>query len=368
MNRPNRGLKDADKCIELQPDWAKGYYRKSCALLDLLRFEDAIFALKTAVHKSPQDRALRNELARAEKQLRAKRIREKKESTSQDSALPSAPIQSSVKLDTDLVAAAKNSSGGGAAPTGTALIPQSEIRRRLYALASLFNILVLRIKSDSKSIEQAAVVEAWVKDQGGYANMSNNEKAVFDGKTDAQALSKFAFGLLQSIGTLNWVLAFSDTMLPTATNTHYTPDDPKISSLLSIVGNVRLEQFINQSNGKMRDLDQVAEARQESYVWFWRFLLEIHGKYKNNANQKEKKSMIKKTLSRYLRSKRIPQSAVSKDGSDLLVGKQRVQDLSNEEMSHMGTIYQIKHQTLNWVLGHAKGNNWDQVPVVPCGY
>lgn len=39
--RYEEALADANKCVELKPDWAKGYSRKGVALFRLERFEDA---------------------------------------------------------------------------------------------------------------------------------------------------------------------------------------------------------------------------------------------------------------------------------------------------------------------------------------
>lgn len=44
-----KALADANKCIQLKPDWAKGYYRKAQALKSLGRFEEAIEACTQCV-------------------------------------------------------------------------------------------------------------------------------------------------------------------------------------------------------------------------------------------------------------------------------------------------------------------------------
>ena len=59
MSKDHKALNDAEMCIKLQPDWAKGYYRKGCALRELLREEEAIKVLHKAVTLAPKDTEIR---------------------------------------------------------------------------------------------------------------------------------------------------------------------------------------------------------------------------------------------------------------------------------------------------------------------
>ena len=59
MSKDHKALEDADMCIKLQPEWAKGYYRKGCALRELLRDEEAILVLQQAVNLAPKDAEIR---------------------------------------------------------------------------------------------------------------------------------------------------------------------------------------------------------------------------------------------------------------------------------------------------------------------
>jgi len=49
INKDSKALADAEKCIELKPDWPKGYFRKACALSELLRHSEAILVLNFAL-------------------------------------------------------------------------------------------------------------------------------------------------------------------------------------------------------------------------------------------------------------------------------------------------------------------------------
>uniref|UniRef100_A0A6B2LAN5 Uncharacterized protein n=1 Tax=Arcella intermedia TaxID=1963864 RepID=A0A6B2LAN5_9EUKA len=49
MNKDNRALEDAEKCIQLKSDWPKGHFRRGVALAELLRHGEAILAVNHAL-------------------------------------------------------------------------------------------------------------------------------------------------------------------------------------------------------------------------------------------------------------------------------------------------------------------------------
>eukprot|EP00949_MAST-11_sp_MAST-11-sp1_P002968 g2968.t1 len=55
-------LADAEKCIELKPDWPKGYGRKGTALHRLGQFREAIKAYEDGLKVAPEDAALKRGL------------------------------------------------------------------------------------------------------------------------------------------------------------------------------------------------------------------------------------------------------------------------------------------------------------------
>ncbi len=60
-------LSDGERCVSLNPSWAKGYSRKGAALHALRRYDDAISAYQAGLSVAPNDDGLKSGLADAEK-------------------------------------------------------------------------------------------------------------------------------------------------------------------------------------------------------------------------------------------------------------------------------------------------------------
>lgn len=70
-------LSDAEKTVELKPDWSKGYGRLGAARFGLNRFEEAVAAYTNGLQIDPSNEALRSGLADA--QASAKKKKEMKQ-------------------------------------------------------------------------------------------------------------------------------------------------------------------------------------------------------------------------------------------------------------------------------------------------
>merc|ERR1711991_133962 len=62
-------LKDADECINLNPNWAKGYSRRGATLFKVQRYSEAAEAYQKGLEKDSSNSILRDGLALAQKQL-----------------------------------------------------------------------------------------------------------------------------------------------------------------------------------------------------------------------------------------------------------------------------------------------------------
>jgi len=63
-------LKDAEKCIELAPDWVKGYFRKGKALFGLQQYVEAVDSLQHALTIERSNREIQEALKMAQAKMK----------------------------------------------------------------------------------------------------------------------------------------------------------------------------------------------------------------------------------------------------------------------------------------------------------
>lgn len=68
-----KALEDAEKCVEINPKWGKGYFRRAVALLGLSRAADAEKALLEGLKADPNNSDLRTKLEDVRKTLEKER-------------------------------------------------------------------------------------------------------------------------------------------------------------------------------------------------------------------------------------------------------------------------------------------------------
>ena len=64
-------LEDGVKCVELKPDWAKGYSRKGAALHAMKKYDEALETYEAGLVKCPEDSGLKNGISEVKKVLSA---------------------------------------------------------------------------------------------------------------------------------------------------------------------------------------------------------------------------------------------------------------------------------------------------------
>ena len=60
VGKLNAAIEDAEKCVELKPDWGKGYHRKGTALHKMRKFEDSMDAYAKGLEVDPTNTAMKN--------------------------------------------------------------------------------------------------------------------------------------------------------------------------------------------------------------------------------------------------------------------------------------------------------------------
>jgi len=74
-NQLDKALADGDMCIKLNRNWAKGYFRKGNALIEMHRFEEGVACFKEGLKYEPNNDELRKKLEEAEALLKKNKPR-----------------------------------------------------------------------------------------------------------------------------------------------------------------------------------------------------------------------------------------------------------------------------------------------------
>ena len=72
LERNGAALEDANKAIEWDPNFIKGYYRRGCANLSLLKYEDALTDFEDIYKKYPEEKVLKAKIDEIKLQLEKK--------------------------------------------------------------------------------------------------------------------------------------------------------------------------------------------------------------------------------------------------------------------------------------------------------
>ena len=97
LERNGAALEDANKAIEWDPDYVKGYYRRGCANLLLCKYEEALIDLEYVYKTYPKDNILIDKIQEIKKQLEKKNKNNINDSSNKDSLEVSPEILLDIK-------------------------------------------------------------------------------------------------------------------------------------------------------------------------------------------------------------------------------------------------------------------------------
>ena len=73
LGKESKAIQDANKAIELKPDWAKGYFRKGAALAALRKWDESISMLEKAMEVDPKSKEVASMLRETTRKRNADR-------------------------------------------------------------------------------------------------------------------------------------------------------------------------------------------------------------------------------------------------------------------------------------------------------
>ena len=160
----------------------------------------------------------------------------------------------------------------------------------------------------------------------------------------------------EAIHVLLWALGVIPQMLP-----YDKPARTEALAKLPAEG----KEFI--SSAKLHEEKEIDHAREIAELWHWRSrtrqLQEAARPFEANE------AMKKAGLNSYEDIIRITATTAAKGGDiptciadDFPVAGKAYRDLTAEEWSQVSSVSVERHFTLNWLCGHAPGNDWDRTP------
>lgn len=72
-----KALQDADKCIELRPEWEKGYFRKGCTLEAMNDLPSALDVYKSGMKCAPDSKEISSKVQRLESLVKQQKTAQK---------------------------------------------------------------------------------------------------------------------------------------------------------------------------------------------------------------------------------------------------------------------------------------------------
>ena len=192
---------------------------------------------------------------------------------------------------------------------------------------------------------------AWLINAGADAQMTPFEQVLFKepvGSVDEGDVRELSFSM-ESAAMLAWSLRIVaiDLGLPAIS------DGGALLAALPGPGD-DVSGFLN--NAQLRDLEEIAEAREITEIWWWRFDAEVDREILSQSEREELDDTILVTTEEAMTAGYL-QEAV---GGDFAIDGAKVRDLDEETLDDYWWSTQRRAKALNWLCGY--GTTWDDVP------
>jgi hypothetical protein len=193
---------------------------------------------------------------------------------------------------------------------------------------------------------------AWLIDAGADALMTPFEQALFKesvGKIDKCDVRELAFAM-ESAAILAWSLGQFEV----------DPGLPSIrdgGALLAALPGPGDDVGTFLSTAHLRELEEIAEAREIAEIWWWRFDSEVDREMLSPAERKELDDTILVTSDEAMTAGYLREEV----NGDFAIDGVKVRDLDEESLDDYWWITQRRAKALNWLCGY--GATWDDAPV-----
>ncbi len=233
------------------------------------------------------------------------------------------------------------------------LRPAREVGRRLIVLVSLLHRAELETRAasgDPVSLEEERFdLSAWLIDQQITDALAPSERRLIDApigslaESDLDALSA-AQGSIEAIA---WSLLLTDSL-------RQDQDIAEIARLVPAPDD-RAGAFLQEL--ALRPLAAMADARETSEVWAWRFDIELEARSENRAIYPEDAEVVRTVLNELADSGARIESI---DG-DFVLGGFPVSRVDPVLVEFAAAVEIERLRAFNWVCGY--GQTWDDVPL-----
>jgi hypothetical protein len=228
-----------------------------------------------------------------------------------------------------------------------------QLGQRLIVLVAMLHRAELETRSGQSAPEaleeERFDLSAWLIDQQLNEAISPAEKRFLDapvGSRSQDDLDQLS-AIQGSIEAISWALARTDRLR----------GDTDVADLIAGVPapDDRAGAFLQSA--VLRPLPAIADAREESEIWAWRFDIELEARQENRPIYPEDGEVIRGVLNEMAEAGRQIESI---DG-DFVLGGFPVARVDSVLLDYAAALEIERLRAFNWVCGY--GTTWDDVPL-----